>query len=100
MRRLISAALLAAAVTACAKSPAPAGKSDTVSYQLRDHTGTPVTHSAPRTEPQPVIYTTHHVHPPGTSNPVADRAAAVFLGAVTLGVAADPESSPPKKAAP
>lgn len=98
MRRLISATLLAATVTACAESPAPAGGPNAVSYQLRDHTGTVVTHTAPRTEPQPIIYTTHHVHPDGLSSPVGDRAAAVVLGAITLGVAADPESSPPKKA--
>lgn len=94
MRRVVSVVILAA-LAACAESTAPQVQFDQVTWLLRDASGTTQLLSGPRTEPQPVIYTTHHVHPEGVSDPVSDRAAALVLGIGTLGVAADPHSGPP-----
>lgn len=93
MRRFVAVAILAA-LAACTETSAPHAPQvsfDQVNWLLRDANGTTVLLSGPRTEPQPVIYTTHHVHPDGVSDPVSDRAAAVIFGIGTLGVAADPD---------
>lgn len=103
MRRhtILAAITIAAgtgALAACAEPPAPPpAKSDTVSYKLRDHTGTTADHTAPRTEPQVIYYTKDQVHPAGVSDPVADRAAAVVFGITPLGLGADPNTFPAGK---
>ena len=96
-RHIVLVAVVAAAVTACAEPPAPTAQPETVSYKLRDHTGTTADHVAPRTEPQMIYYTKDQVHPDGLSDPVSDRAAAVLFGVLPLGAGADPNTFPTRK---